>query len=68
MTNGTLKIDGRKFRVIAEEEYQAFRAALRIQERQAKEDAADLAEAERRLKDKKRKTVPLAQLRAELRL
>ena len=66
MTHVTLKIDGRKFRVIAEDEYQSLRAAMRTQERHARQDGADLAEAERRLKDPKRKTIPLARLKAEL--
>jgi hypothetical protein len=66
MTVGTLQIDGRKFRVVPENEYKAFRAAMRFQERHAKEDAADVAEARRRLKDPKRKTIPLARLKAEL--
>ena len=66
MTAGTLRIDGRKFRIIPEDEYQALRAAMRAQQRQAKEDAADLAEAKRRLTARNRKTVPLAHLKAEL--
>ena len=66
MTVGTLQIDGRKFRIIPEDEYQTIRAAMRSQERQAKQDAADTAEAQRRLKDPKRKTIRLARLKAEL--
>ncbi len=66
MTNGILNIDGRKFRVIAEEEYQTLRAAMRSQERQARQDAADIAEAKRRLKDPKRKTISVADLKSEL--
>ena len=66
MTTGTLRIDGRKFRIIPEEEYQTLRAVKRSQQRQAALDSADLAEALRRLKDPKRKTIPLAQLQAEL--
>lgn len=66
MTVGTLQIDGRKFRIISEDEYKAIRAAMRLQQRQAREDAADVAEAKRRLKDPKRKTIPLAQLESEL--
>jgi hypothetical protein len=66
MTIGTLNIDGRKFRVIPEEEYQTLRAAKRSQQRQAAQDKMDLAEALRRIKDPKRKTIPLAQLKAEL--
>jgi hypothetical protein len=66
MTAGTLRIDGRKFRIIPEEEYQTLRAAKRSQQRQASQDAADLAEALRRIKDPRRKTIPLNQLKAEL--
>jgi hypothetical protein len=63
MTIGTLQIGGRRFRVIPETEYKTLRAAM---QKQAKEDAADVAEARRRLKDPKRKTIPLARLKAEL--
>ena len=66
MTTGTLRIDGRKFRIVPEKEYQTLRAAKRSQQRQAALDAADLAEALRRIKDPKRKTIPLAQLKTEL--
>lgn len=66
MSVGSLRINGRRFRVIPEDEYRLIRAAMRVQQRQAREDAADLAEAERRLKDPRRKTIPLARLKAEL--
>jgi hypothetical protein len=66
MTVGILRIDGRKFRVVPEEQYRSLRAALRAQEREAKEDARDLAIARRRLKDPKRRTVSLAALKTEL--
>jgi hypothetical protein len=66
MTVGMLQIEGRKYRIVPEEEYKALRAALRSQQRQARQDAADVAEAQRRLKDPKRKTIPLARLKAEL--
>jgi hypothetical protein len=66
MTGGTLRMAGRKFRVISEEEYQSLRAAKRSCQRQAAEDAADLAESLRRVNDPKRKTIPLAQLKREL--
>ena len=66
MAVGTLKIDGRKFRIISEDEYRAIRASMRSQQRQAREDAADLAQAQRRIKDPRRKTIPLARLKAEL--
>ena len=66
MTVGTLQIQGQKFRIIPESEYKTLRAAMRSQERQAKEDAADLAEAQRRLKDPRRKTIPHSRLKAEL--
>jgi hypothetical protein len=61
-----LKIGGKKFRVIPEAEYREMQAAMRVQERQAREDAADVAEARQRLKDRKRKTISLADLKAEL--
>jgi len=66
MTVGTLQIDGRKFRIIPEDEYKTLRAAMRQQQRQSKEDATDLAEAQHRLKDPKRKTISLSRLKAEL--
>jgi len=66
MSVGALQIDGRKFRIISEEEYKSLQAAKRSQERQAREDAADLAVATRRLKNPRRKTILLAQLKAEL--
>lgn len=49
-----------------EDEIKAVRAATRLQQRQAREDASDVAEARRRLKDPKRKTISLARLEAEL--
>ena len=66
MTGGTLRIDGRKFRVIPEDEYKALCAAMRHQQRQAEQDAGDVAEAKRRLKDPKRKTISLDRLKTEL--
>lgn len=66
MTIGTLQIDGRKFRVIPEEEYRSLRAAMRAQQREAQDDTRDLAIARRRLKDPKRKSIPLSRLKAEL--
>ena len=66
MTVGTLQIGGRKFRIISEDEYKSIRAAMRLQQRQAREDAADVAEARRRLRDPKCKTIPLSQLKSEL--
>ena len=65
-TTATLRIDGRKFRIIPEDQYQTLRAAMQSQQRQAKQEAADLAEAQRRLKDPKRKTISLSRLKAEL--
>jgi hypothetical protein len=66
MSVATLRVDGRKFRIIPEKEYQTLRAAMRSQLRQAEQDAADLAESRRRMNDPKRKTITLAKLRAEL--
>lgn len=68
MPVGTLEIDGRKFRIIPEDEYKTIQAVMRSQQRQAKQDAADIAQAQRRLKDPKRKSISLARLKAELRL
>jgi hypothetical protein len=66
VTIGTIQIDGRKFRIIAEDEYKAIMAAMREQKRRAKQDAADEAEALRRVRDPKRKSIPLSQFKAEL--
>jgi hypothetical protein len=66
MTVGTLRIDGRKYRIVSEEDYKALSAAMRLQERQAREDAADVREARRRLKDPNRESIPLSQLKSEL--
>ncbi len=66
MTAGTLRIAGRKFRVIPEQQYKLLRAAMRAQEQENKEDARDLAIARRRLKDRKRKSISLSRLKAEL--
>ena len=66
MTVGTFQIDGRKYRIVPEDEYKRMRAAMRAQQRQAKEDAADVRLAERRLNDPKGKTIPLARLKADL--
>ena len=66
MTAGTFQIDGRKFKIIPEDEYKLLRAALQLQQQQAKQDAADIAEARRRLKDPKRRTIPLSRLKSEL--
>jgi hypothetical protein len=66
MTVGTLQIAGRKFRVVPEEQYRAMSAAMRAQQREAKQDARDLAVARRRLKDPKRKTISLSRLKVEL--
>jgi hypothetical protein len=63
MTAGTLTIDGRKFRVIPEEDYQAMRNAVRQQQRQAIEDRADVLEATRRLGDSKEKRIPWSQIK-----
>lgn len=63
MSSGKLQIGSQRFRVIPEAEYRLLRAALK---RQQQEDAADTAEARKRLKDPKRKTVSLARLKADL--
>lgn len=63
MTAGTLNIEGRKFRIIPEADYQAMRTALRHQSRQAAEDRADVLEAVRRLSDPKEKRIPWSQVK-----
>ena len=63
MTAGTLKIDGKKFRVIPEEDYQAMRTAVRQHQRQAAEDRADGLEAVRRLSNPKEKRIPWSQVK-----
>jgi len=65
-TTGTLRLGGRKFRIVSEEEYRAMRAAMKFQQDQARLDALDVAEAKRRLRDPKRKSMPLSSLKAEL--
>ena len=49
-----------------EDKIKATRAAKRLRQRQAEEDAADVAEARRRLRDPNRKTISLARLKVEL--
>jgi len=66
MTVGTLQIDGRRFRVVPEEQYRAMSAAMRAREQEARQDARDLSIARRRLKDPKRKSIPLSHLKADL--
>lgn len=66
MTTGTLQINGRKFRVIPEEEYKTLQAAMRAQQQEVRDDARDLAIARRRLKDPKRKTISLSRLKSDL--
>lgn len=63
MTAGTIKIEGRKFRVIPEEDYQVMRNALRQQQRQAAEDRTDVLDAVRRLADPKEKRIPWNQVK-----
>ena len=58
MTAGTLKIAGRKFRVISEEDFLAMQSALRQQQRQVAEDRGDMLEAVKRLGDPKEKRIP----------
>ncbi len=66
MTVGTPQIGNRKFKIVPENEYKSLRAAMLAHQQHAKQDAADLAEARRRLKYPKRKTISLARLKAEL--
>ena len=60
MSTGTLRINGQKFRVIPEEEYRPLQALMKAREREAQEDARDTAIAVRRLKDRRRKSIPLS--------
>ena len=53
MTVGTLQINGRKFRVISEDDYKTLRAAMRARRQRDDENARDPAIARRRLKDPK---------------
>ena len=57
MTAATLTIAGRKFRVVSEADFQAMRAALRQQQRQAAEDRADVLMSQKRLSDPREKRV-----------
>ena len=66
MTTGTLQINGRKFRVVPEAEFKSLQAAMRAQQAAEKQDARDLAIARRRLKDPRRKSIPLSRLKADL--
>jgi hypothetical protein len=66
MTVGTLQINGRKFRVISEDDYKALRAAMRARRQRDDENARDLGITRRRLKDPKRKAIPLARFKADL--
>ncbi len=63
MTAGTLKIEGKKFRIVPEADYQAMRTALRRQQLQAAEDHADVIEAVRRLADPNEKRIPWTQVK-----
>ena len=49
MTTGTLKLEGRKFWIVADADYKRMRAALHERERQARIDAGDVAESRRRM-------------------
>jgi hypothetical protein len=66
MTVGTLQIDARKLRIVPEEQYRAMSAAMRAQQQEAREDVRDLTVARRRLKDPKRKTIPLPRFKSDL--
>jgi hypothetical protein len=66
MMINTLQIGGRKFRVIPDDEYKSLRAAMRAQQRVAREDARDLAIARRRIQEPKLKSIALSRLKAEL--
>ena len=65
MTVQTLKIGKERLVVLRERDYKML---LRHLERDRAQDARDVAEAQRRLGDPRRKTIPLSQLKAQLRL
>jgi hypothetical protein len=65
MIEGTCRINGRKFRLVPEEEYRELQAVKRERQRQSREDAADVAIALRRIRTR-RKLIPHAQLKREL--
>jgi hypothetical protein len=64
MTVASLKIGRRDFVVIPRREFERLQA----QARQAAEDRDDVAEAVKRLKNPRRKTVSLAQFKTDLAL
>ena len=68
MTAGTLNIEGKKFRVIPGQDYQAMKAALRQQQRQAAEDRTDVLQVTRRLNDPQDKRIPWSQVKKRARL
>ena len=57
-TAGTFKIEGKKFRVIPEADYQAMRIALLQQQRQTAEERHDALESTKRLSNPKEKRIP----------
>jgi hypothetical protein len=63
MTVQTLKIGKERLVVLRERDYKML---LRHLERDRAQDARDVAEAQRRLRDPRRKTIPLSQLKAQL--
>ena len=51
MTGGILNIEGKKFRVIPEQDYQVMKIALRQQQWQATGDRTDVLQVARRWND-----------------
>jgi hypothetical protein len=66
MADRSMQIDGRKFRIVPEAKYRKLQAAYKSEQAHAKQDAADLAVARRRLKDPKRKVISVSRLKADL--
>ena len=67
MTGGILNIEGKKFRVVPEQDYQVMKNALR-QQQQATEDRTDLLQVVRRLNDPQGKRIPWSQVKKRARL
>lgn len=66
MSPPTLTIDGRRFRVIPEDDYRKLAAALKEKQTQLAQDAADAKLARRKLRDKTDRIVPYAEARKRL--
>ena len=63
MTVGILNIEGKKFRVIPGQDYQAMNTALRQQQPQATGDRTDVLQTGRRSNDPQDKRTPGSQVK-----